>query len=429
MDEDKIPKVNAELFKGEAPTELKEETYYAYLDSVEQVGGILYIRLDCILKHVADDININKETILNLPSIIIEISAEANQIRSKFNYNPYNLESQWVVIKTTIKNTSLAQRQYFNFVQVGNPETTGNYDLDEVILFNKLDIESKLKIKEIVQATTLVESTELEIKEFLESLDLSNLSYVNVYNVGQGNCNALVTNRNQPIMYFDVGGGSGANSGTYPANFNLCTTQNPSIILSHWDVDHIQTAVFDPRLLNCKWLVPKHSSISATAMHIAQTLVNRSNLICWNSLIPYYDFNGHRIVKCTGNPNNKNNSGLALFVKYEANKFCLLPGDATFNKIPHFPNGDLIGLVASHHGARSGINGMPHATKPAMLAYSFGSGNTHRHAHATAVNSYRLNGWGVGLETQNGNIALTTALTITSPPCGNFCSLNVSQQF
>ena len=37
MDENKIPKVNEELFKGEVPTELKEETYYAYLDSVEQV--------------------------------------------------------------------------------------------------------------------------------------------------------------------------------------------------------------------------------------------------------------------------------------------------------------------------------------------------------------------------------------------------------
>ena len=277
-----------------------------------------------------------------------------------------------------------------------------------------------------------MESTELEIKEFLESLDLSNLSYVNVYNVGQGNCNALVTDRNQPIMYFDVGGGSGANSGTYPANFKLCTTQNPSIILSHWDVDHIQSAVFDSNLLNCKWLVPRHSSISATAMHIAQTLVNRGNLICWNNVIPFYNFHNHRLVKCTGNPNYKNNSGLALFVNYKMTNYCLLPGDATFNKIPHFPNGNLIGLVASHHGARSGINGMPTAFKPAMLAYSFGTANTHRHAHSSAVKSYKLHGWGNGLETQNGNIAMTSGLINLNPPCAgitNNCSLSIIQQF
>jgi hypothetical protein len=427
--------VNPELFKGQAPSELTGETYYAYLDSVEKIDSITYLRFDCILKKYADSVSIDKETILNLPSIIIELSGKSDKINEKFNtrgrFSLYNLESRWMVIKTSLRESAFTQKQYFNFIQVGNPEISNNYDFESVILPRYLDSDSQTKIREIVSATTLDESTEQDVKSFLDTLPIRNLSHVNVYNVGQGNCNALVTINNQPLIYFDIGGGFGANKSSYPANFRICTTRNPPVILSHWDVDHIQTAVVDSRILDSKWLVPKHKSISSTAMHIAQTLINRGNLVCWNSSITHYEFSNHRIVKCSGIPSSKNNSGLALFVNYGTNKFVILPGDATFSKIPHYPTGDFIGLVASHHGAKASINGMPlSAGDLNMLAYSYGQHNTHNHPHILAQSTYQANGWSNRRDTINGSIAMKSSPCLLDVPCCNTeCSLDVLQHY
>ena len=89
-------------------------------------------------------------------------------------------------------------------------------------------------------------------------------------------------------------------------------------------------------------------------------------------------------------------------------------------------------MVASHHGSRGSINGMPIAKKPAMLAYSFGRGNTHQHPHMAARAGYINKGWGNGLDTQNGSVAMTRNLINLNPPCGglgNTCSLSILQHF
>jgi len=426
-----LHKVNPELFKGQTPYKLEGKSYYAYLDSVEKIYGKTHLRLDCIIKSIADSLEINSESIMNLPSIVIEISGDSKRINELFNNKElYNLESKWMKITTSISKSELQQQQYFNFIQISNPNEINNYDLSEVVLFENLDPTSQAKINEIIFTTTIKESSESEVISFLNKLQFKDLCYLNVYNVGQGNCSAIVTSDNIPQIYFDVGGGSGANKSSYPPSFKICHTEKPQVILSHWDVDHIQTAVFDPRILNSVWLVPKHKSISATAMHIAQTLINRGNLICWNNNLTYIDFSNHRIVKCTGKSGNKNNSGLSLFFSPTPKQFILLPGDATFRYIPDHPNGELIGLVASHHGAKASIRGMPAASKGAMLVYSFGNGNTHGHAHTLARKAYIKNGWGKGLETRNGNITIRSGGTMLQTPCNSRgCTLNVVQQF
>lgn len=235
-------------------------------------------------------------------------------------------------------------------------------------------------------------------------------------------------------MYYDVGGGAVANKSTYPTNFRLCHTENPQVILSHWDLDHIVTAIYDPRLLRTKWLVPVQASLSNTANQLARALQRNHNLICWNtSLGDLVPFGNHHIAKCNANPSNKNSSGLSLYVNYGMTDYVLLPGDTTFKYLPQLDfDHTLIGLVASHHGAKSSINGMPSANGSEMLVYSFGNGNTYSHAHTLARSTYRSRGWGIGLETTKGSIAITRGPINLNPPCGgdgSMCTLSVTQQF
>jgi hypothetical protein len=420
------PQVNPELFKGEAPSELSGETYYAYLDSVEQNEGKFFIRLDCVLKEIADKRSMSLENINELPSIIIEITGDSQLIRNRFNNNLYSFESNWLVFTTKIQNTQLNIQQFFNFSRVGNQEDNNNYDLESVLFPKNLDSASKAKIKELIRLTTLKESEPKEVNDFASRLPVNDFQYVNVYNVGQGNCTALVNSSNLPLVYFDVGGGKS----DFPTNFKLCTTDQPPVILSHWDLDHIQTAAYDTRILDSKWLVPVQSSLSLTASKIAYELIRRRNLICWNNSIQApLNFAGHQIIKCNGLPHNKNNSGLALIINYGNKEFVLLPGDATFKKIPFNNKLNLIGLIASHHGSRGAISGMPMGKLPKMLVYSYGQ-NTNGHPNQSAVKSYANHRWGKGLETRYGSIAMTTVSPSFNPACGGRrCSLFVVQHF
>ena len=62
---------NPNLFKGEKPSELLPETYYAYLDTIEQIDNEFHIQFDCVVKKVIDETQISSETLMDLPSIII----------------------------------------------------------------------------------------------------------------------------------------------------------------------------------------------------------------------------------------------------------------------------------------------------------------------------------------------------------------------
>lgn len=440
FDSFKNTQLNPDLFKGEMPNDIKPETYYAYLDSVEQVDNEVYIQFDCVVKAIADDMQISMETLSDLPSIIIETKGASEEIKKLFNYgNLYQLESQWMVITTKFnkQGPNLNQNIYFNFQEIRS-ENQLSYNLESVRLFRDLDPVEKVKIETLIKATTIEESPEEEVSAFLKDAEqlLSNLSHVNVYNVGQGNCIGLVDSENLPLLYFDVGGGFGANADTYPMNFKLCTTLQPPVILSHWDQDHIQSAVFDTTLLNSKWLVPFQKNIKPTAMKIANELIKKKNLICWGqNFSRRIDLNNISIVKCTGNLNNKNHSGLALFVQQEDENLILLPGDAIYKKIPDISVENFTGIVASHHGAFGEIKGLPVANLPGMLVYSYGlhpdgSINSHKHPHPSARNAYYNRGWCDVRETTRGNIAMTTNLLNPQPPCGGGnCTLKVLQHF
>ena len=419
-------KVNSKLFFGNIPSELREETYYAYIDVIDSN----YCRFDCVVKKIADELNISNETILTLPSIIFEVNLNTILFNKFFaSENLETLESEWVVIKISKDTEEFNLIQFFNFVQVG--EQSNNYGIESLTLFEDLEEASQTKIKDLKKATTIEQSSKEEVEDFIKEIEnrIKTQSHVNVYNVGQGNCNAVVCEKNIPRLYYDVGGGFGPNKNTYPVEFRLCHTHKPPVILSHWDLDHIQIAIYDPKILESKWLVPSHLTISVTAMKVALELITNKRLICWNDNLAAGKFNNNLIIKCTGNPNIKNDSGLTLLISNDGNEFIMLPGDASFEKIPYDPNIKYIGLVASHHGAKSSVKNVPHAASSGIIAYSFGDKNTYNHPFSEAITEYTKKGWKNSRYTTNGNIGMISNLKIFNTPCPYSCALRLMQVY
>lgn len=436
------------LFKEEHTPELEGASYYAYLDSVEKIEGIYYIRFDCIDFNKANQIEITSETILDFPSVVIEISDEAENIDRLFERaNLYNLESNWMVIKTELGQTTQTANQYFNFTSLASGSAAGNYGITAATVPQNLSPLDTSKISEIQRATLLNPDPVSDVINFLNDLRFTDIDHVNVYDVGQGSCNGLVTEDNIVLAYFDLGGGEGANQFTYPRIFKICWCRNPLVILSHWDQDHIEAAMKEPNSWSLKWLVPKQM-LSNTAYHLANRLIQNGNLICWDGSVPIgmpdkiLDFCGHRIVKCTGAINNKNNSGLALFIEHTPGEFVFLPGDARFGVIHSHPAGQITALVASHHGAFGSVTGRvrpgqgntpPAANGLKMIAYSYGvrngRRNTHKHAHSKAIRIYDTCGWNQAKLAKDGNIALKPApLALTTPCVGNAAGYSCSLQ-
>ncbi|MBS1586708.1 MAG: hypothetical protein JSS82_14325 [Bacteroidetes bacterium] len=425
------------LFKEESLPELTNASYYAYLDSVERIEGRYFVRFDCIDILRANEVEITSETILDFPSVVIEISDETAEIDNLFGgQNLYDLESTWMIIKTELGQTQQVADQHFNFTSL-SAGTQGNYGVTAITTPQDLGPLETDKIDEIVRATLLHESGVKDVTDFLDNLNLAVIDHVNVYDVGQGNCNGLVDQNNVVKAYFDLGGGCNANKFTYPVNIKACFCQNPPVILSHWDQDHIELALNEPYSWTLKWLVPKQK-LSNTAYHLANRLIKNGNLICWNStIVSPYNFQGNFISKCTGSINNKNNSGLALFVEYQPLEYVLLPGDARFGAIPFITTGRIIALVASHHGANGSVTGKKHlppiAAGHKMIAYSYGqigsTKNTHGHSHSGAEIKYSNRGWGPEKRAKNGHIALKRRPLNLITPCATAgtCTLQIKR--
>lgn len=231
---------------------------------------------------------------------------------------------------------------------------------------------------------------------------------VAVYNVGQGNCNAVCDEMSTPILYFDLGGGCLANSRTYPPKMDFCFSKNPAVILSHWDFDHWFSAEKTSVPPHVRWIAPKQS-IGPRTLKFAKRLAGLGTLRLWPPSVLGVSTGPVSIVRCSGT--SKNDSGLAMYVdlgRGGAHNIVLCPADAAFNCLPSSPPGRrrLSGLVATHHGSAHVGSGLPRPAKEHLLAYSFGAGNTYRHPRPAAQAAYLAAGWANARATPAGHIAL-----------------------
>lgn len=243
---------------------------------------------------------------------------------------------------------------------------------------------------------------------------------VAVYDVGQGNANAVCIENGAPFLYFDFGGGCLQNARTYPSGRRFCFTRPPPVVLSHWDFDHWFSALREPRILDSAWIVPSGQDVGIRTQKFARTL---RHVRRWPGP-PALDLGEVAIVRCHGK--SKNDSGLALFAPTERGNV-LCPGDASFDAIsvPYGVRGAaLAGLVATHHGSAHHIGGIPRPLPGARLAFSFGEGNSWDHPRASRP-TYASEGWQLQLETPRGSVALGSHPRPV--PCEGRCTLGTVQ--
>ncbi|MFP2932872.1 hypothetical protein ACLESO_48545, partial [Pyxidicoccus sp. 3LG] len=252
--------------------------------------------------------------------------------------------------------------------------------------------------------------------------------FVVVADIGQGNCNVVFDDAGKPLVYYDLGGGFGKSSHTYPdPALKFCFLAQTRFILSHWDLDHYHTM----RILLLKgetfnaspWLAPNqlaydtNTDNSATikwkekimrgpeADALLADLASVTDVHLWPDERPggvttLHSSGTHfRVIKVAGD--NRNNHALALRVSNPnvANEFILLTGDAEYQHgtFDHQADQHCVGLVASHHGSPVDHPAAIPRPKPGvevLIAYSFGWGNEYGHPHqARGVPAYEGRGW------------------------------------
>ncbi len=218
---------------------------------------------------------------------------------------------------------------------------------------------------------------------------------VAIYDVGQGAATALLSH-GVPALYFDLGGSAIGNWRSFPEPLlRFCTTDDPPVVLSHWDWDHWSSALRDDRLLHQRWILPiqdRAGDLGAVHARFLAMLKTRSAGICWwGCAIPPITSPhiGMTVFRARGPQTNRNESGLALSIARNHHTV-LLPGDASLasvgagaTSIDHF--------MVPHHGGRTELDAIPTPNNRSRshLVYSYGVGNIYQHPLPKTVRALR----------------------------------------
>lgn len=266
----------------------------------------------------------------------------------------------------------------------------------------------------------LPQLTSADFARMLRKMDL-HAEYLAVYDVGQGNANALVgaNAQDMPTLYFDLGAGVYRNAKTAPQNLRFCVSHDPAIVLSHWDSDHwagaYATSVNSAYpALKQLWIAPLQE-VGPTHVAFAYDVVSAGG-----TFSIYADVGGsHGSIPLPKNRTlhfargyglDRNGSGLVLVVENKGvspHINWLLTGDCDYvNFLAIFPSVNAVGMVVPHHGASLDLGSPippPAALPYRRLAYSYGRDNAHgkkqpptRHPTGKCVTAHSNAGWNHG---------------------------------
>ncbi|WP_156400855.1 hypothetical protein [Pseudomonas sp. Root329] len=294
---------------------------------------------------------------------------------------------------------------------------------------------------------------------------------VAAYDVGQGNCNAIIDSFEHPRIFFDLGWAPNFHASTRPVsapNLFSCHMHSTSpVVLSHWDMDHwsyaIERSAFNSHNLTTShewrqdalsrfWIAraPEAAAHKLGPLTMAFcAALGRTHLfhgfkalLLWPANTKRIRFAAGWVEACKpgkGLPDDRNNSGLALFVRPNVRGAAVvLTGDADFLSIPSLAGKKvppLAGLVAPHHGSYVTTSAVPAPKKgtPARVVMSVGKGNTYGHPKQAAIDAYALQGWDVTLTQdrhdcthchathRNGNSLLKFTIKSSDPRCSCCC--------
>jgi len=293
----------------------------------------------------------------------------------------------------------------------------------------------------------------------------SNMS-VAVYNVGQGNANAVVDHAEHPLVYFDVGAPLTRFSWTRPPDFPLffdCdrthipfnTDDTPRgfsspVILSHWDYDHwsgvisdvkivrdqvtqqkVAQFVLDPKAYHRYWIAPdqEHLNLGITHKELIRRLFSakgyngRPRLQYWPQNVTRITFGSGTLYRNNGT--SRNDSGLFLCLRGNVNgnqnAVILLPGDAHYMGVSAICGPTMLaGLVVSHHGGNAGNPIGPSfcPTHTHNIVCSVGCADPvtgkkpYNHPNSTVIANHVAAGWNTPTYTYNSKASLLSATPI-----------------
>ncbi len=417
--------------------------YWAFAETVETIGGTTHVRLDLLkgpfLGKLGDlSKEYGDEVFRDMPIPIIAFEIPEGRRDEYFGRIDGSLvESVWYRLDLD-RDGPPASR--YSDLTAPEPEPEPVH----IARMSSIDDDSpegRLLLR-IFSLSELPQGGADEVAGFLPGLSsIADDLRVGVYDVGQGNANAVCDDSNMPLLYFDLGGGCLRNASTYlkPKWKDFCWTRQPPVILSHWDYDHYFSGTFlnhwTPLTNNpwkSQWIVPDQR-IGATAKRMLANIVNGGGSVLVWSKPPWIVQKGPVVVNLpTPKALNKNDSGIVLRLEigmpHGAKWPVLLPGDIDYQNISSTLTQDLEAIVATHHGSKHYSGQPPASNGSGEIAYSFGTGNSFGHPANVAVNEHAAQGWNNRFNTPNGNIMLAPGPVPHRIPCpNNQCGLEPAQ--
>lgn len=399
-----------------------KEIHIAILNKFEIENNALSFFFESVLSkdfNKLDNFNIEE------PDILYEIKTNSILYKTfieKINFDYENVIWYQLLIKRNCSNTNA---QIY-------PDIESNEEIETIYIEDMQPINinnSALKKVFDMDENKFKDASQATLQNILDSI----APYcVITYNVGQGNCNGLCDTNGIPHAYFDFGGSDNFNKKSYPGNIynpnpiTFCYSYNPTVFLSHWDTDHMQSALISVHsaIKDCNWVVPRQY-INYSQLKLLIELYNKGKLLIWpknlNSISSTYLYLEKLNSKVS---TDKNNNGLALSVQTRNNKTILLPADANYNNLS-LPFYFYDGLVATHHGSKTHgcLKKIPLANKNSIIAFSYGIKNIHLHPKAISKSLHSRRGWKNQKTTTNGHIVLDNSIKFKTMPCHGHCTL------
>lgn len=327
----------------------------------------------------------------------------------------------------------------------GEPQSYFLTSKDPQILNDDLQalVNRTLSVSRLIENHPELEATEEDVFNILVQANGNGGGVLSaaVYDVGQGNCNALFGNACAPVMYYDFGGGDGRGAKSYPYGIKFCFTLSPPVVLSHWDKDHWCSAIKQHDALDLQWLVPEDNTIGASHRIFLADLVRRKNVKIWTkNTAPSVQLGQILLEKATGT--SRNDSGIVLIVTDRNNTDYqyLFPGDADYPHIPSTSSGNKswAGIVVPHHGAEMRSRSTPPPlNEQSLLVYSCAYPPVYDHPRPTTMELYENRGWKKVRTTRSlrplmGHVLLNfrsnKGRTQRTPACrGTGCNLTLRQ--
>jgi len=405
------------------------------------------------------------------PLFRLELEIQSGESLDNFNTWSENLLMRW----------ESAESNWLSF-DISHSQNGGQRANLYATLFGRpISVYVNGSMPDIALGTALSTIFSLEDLPVISTNDLEALlsgsqsNYLAIYDVGQGNANALLDKDYLPTLYYDLGAGVYRNALTKPNDLRFCFSKKPIILLSHWDADHWAGAYAiavdgSYPALERTWIAPCQK---VGPLHIAfayEIFRNGGQLLTYCTQTGAAGAtklsNGHNLKFILGNGKryDRNDTGIVMAVEnmnLDPKRSWLLTGDCDYryfmNNLTQLPP---VAMVAPHHGATINSATVPRPIENVnykRLIYSFGHNNLHgstnvRHPTKDGVIAHSNAGWWhatwnpltPGCGDPGGNVLATndhssianrggalvgwdTAPTILTAPCGGCCTVSPVQ--